>query len=380
MRVIGRRELSSLEPFDLILLVVLGDARAAGRDAGRLLAHRCRCSRSARSRCSSSACRSSNFRFPRLRPLLDGEPIVVVQDGKPIEKQHAARAHDARRSRRRGAPAEHRAHRRRPVGGDRDERRRSASSRSPRLMTLHVTEERGRRAALAGGRRRRRSRRASGGWPRGAVENRPRYRLGARARRARGHGRVRPRARLRGRRRSYAAFADGRALRGAALPRATAPELVAVDRGGQARAAAHRCGERRSPRSTSRAAARRTLGVIGCGWQAESQVACIRAAVPSIERVVAYCRTESRLSDVLRAARLRSRARATATRPSATSSSRSPARPIRCSAASGCSPVRSSARSARTTAAGASSTTSCSSARASSAATRSRTRGSSRPT
>nr|MBA3365339.1 ornithine cyclodeaminase family protein [Actinomycetota bacterium] len=38
-----------------------------------------------------------------------------------------------------------------------------------------------------------------------------------------------------------------------------------------------------------------TLGVIGCGWQAESQVACIRAAVPRIERVVAYCRTEERL-------------------------------------------------------------------------------------
>jgi uncharacterized membrane protein YcaP (DUF421 family) len=28
----------------------------------------------------------TNFRFPRLRPLLDGEPIVVVRDGKPIEK------------------------------------------------------------------------------------------------------------------------------------------------------------------------------------------------------------------------------------------------------------------------------------------------------
>jgi ornithine cyclodeaminase/alanine dehydrogenase-like protein (mu-crystallin family) len=40
----------------------------------------------------------------------------------------------------------------------------------------------------------------------------------------------------------------------------------------------------------------RTLGVIGCGWQAESQVACIREAVPSIEQVVAYCRTEEHLS------------------------------------------------------------------------------------
>jgi ornithine cyclodeaminase/alanine dehydrogenase len=39
-----------------------------------------------------------------------------------------------------------------------------------------------------------------------------------------------------------------------------------------------------------------TLGVIGCGYQAETQVACIRAAVPTIERVVAYCRTPERLA------------------------------------------------------------------------------------
>jgi alanine dehydrogenase len=38
-----------------------------------------------------------------------------------------------------------------------------------------------------------------------------------------------------------------------------------------------------------------TLGVIGCGWQAEAQVEAIRAAVPSLERVVAYCRTPERL-------------------------------------------------------------------------------------
>ena len=40
----------------------------------------------------------------------------------------------------------------------------------------------------------------------------------------------------------------------------------------------------------------RTLGVIGCGWQAESQVACIREALPGIEEVVAYCRTEEKLA------------------------------------------------------------------------------------
>ena len=38
-----------------------------------------------------------------------------------------------------------------------------------------------------------------------------------------------------------------------------------------------------------------TLGVIGCGFQAETQVQCIRAAVPTIEQVVAYCRSEERL-------------------------------------------------------------------------------------
>jgi alanine dehydrogenase len=37
-----------------------------------------------------------------------------------------------------------------------------------------------------------------------------------------------------------------------------------------------------------------TLGVIGCGWQAAAQVACIRAAVPSIEQVAVYCRDERR--------------------------------------------------------------------------------------
>jgi ornithine cyclodeaminase/alanine dehydrogenase-like protein (mu-crystallin family) len=40
-----------------------------------------------------------------------------------------------------------------------------------------------------------------------------------------------------------------------------------------------------------------TLGVIGCGDQAETQVACIRAALPSIEHVVAYCRTQHNLRE-----------------------------------------------------------------------------------
>jgi alanine dehydrogenase len=39
-----------------------------------------------------------------------------------------------------------------------------------------------------------------------------------------------------------------------------------------------------------------SLGVLGCGWQAESQVVSIREAVPTIERVIAYCRTEANLA------------------------------------------------------------------------------------
>jgi ornithine cyclodeaminase/alanine dehydrogenase len=39
-----------------------------------------------------------------------------------------------------------------------------------------------------------------------------------------------------------------------------------------------------------------SLGVIGCGWQAETQVACIRAAVPSVAETVAYCRTPETLA------------------------------------------------------------------------------------
>jgi ornithine cyclodeaminase/alanine dehydrogenase-like protein (mu-crystallin family) len=40
----------------------------------------------------------------------------------------------------------------------------------------------------------------------------------------------------------------------------------------------------------------RSLGVIGTGWQAESQLLCMRAALPGLERVVAYSRNEERLA------------------------------------------------------------------------------------
>jgi len=85
MRVIGRRELSSLEPFDLILLVVLGDAVQQGltQDDYSLTGGFLAIGTIALLQLAVSY---TNFRFPRLRWLLDGEPIVVVQDGKPLEK------------------------------------------------------------------------------------------------------------------------------------------------------------------------------------------------------------------------------------------------------------------------------------------------------
>jgi uncharacterized membrane protein YcaP (DUF421 family) len=84
-RIIGRRELSSLEPFDLILLIVIGDAIQQGLTqddysvTGALIVI-------GTFAILQILVSYLSFRFPRLRPALDGEPIVVVQDGRAIEK------------------------------------------------------------------------------------------------------------------------------------------------------------------------------------------------------------------------------------------------------------------------------------------------------
>jgi ornithine cyclodeaminase/alanine dehydrogenase-like protein (mu-crystallin family) len=39
-----------------------------------------------------------------------------------------------------------------------------------------------------------------------------------------------------------------------------------------------------------------SVGLIGCGWQAETQLAAIRAACPAITRAVVWCRTPERLA------------------------------------------------------------------------------------
>jgi len=92
----------------------------------------------------------------------------------------------------------------------------------------------------------------------------------------------------------YAASAEGAAFV-VCLFDAEKPELAAVieaDHLGRLRTGA---ASGVAARHLARAGAR-SLGVIGCGQQAESQVACICAAVPSIEQVVAYCRTPERLA------------------------------------------------------------------------------------
>jgi uncharacterized membrane protein YcaP (DUF421 family) len=83
-RIVGRRELSSLEPFDLIMLVILGDSVQQGltQDDYSITGAVIAISTIAVLQVATSYV---SFRVPRLRPLLDGEPIVVVEDGKAIE-------------------------------------------------------------------------------------------------------------------------------------------------------------------------------------------------------------------------------------------------------------------------------------------------------
>lgn len=84
-RIIGRRELSSLEPFDLILLIVIGDAIQQGltQDDYSVTGALIVVGTFAMLQVLVSLL---SWKFPALRPALDGEPIIVVQDGKPIER------------------------------------------------------------------------------------------------------------------------------------------------------------------------------------------------------------------------------------------------------------------------------------------------------
>lgn len=84
-RVLGRRELSSLEPFDLILLVVVGDLVQQGVTqsdnsvTGAFLAV-------ATIGLMTVGLSLLSMRSRRLRPILTGEPIVLIEHGETIER------------------------------------------------------------------------------------------------------------------------------------------------------------------------------------------------------------------------------------------------------------------------------------------------------
>jgi len=85
MRVMGRRELSSLSPLDLVLLIVLGDAIQQGMTqddysvTGAVIA----VSTIAVVQVGISYL---SFRSRRARRVLEGEPVVIIEDGKLIER------------------------------------------------------------------------------------------------------------------------------------------------------------------------------------------------------------------------------------------------------------------------------------------------------
>ena len=85
MRIVGRRELSSMEPSDVILLVVIGDLVQQGVTqndysvTGMVLA-------AGTIGLLATLTAFVTFRFGRVRNFVEGEPVILVQDGKPIER------------------------------------------------------------------------------------------------------------------------------------------------------------------------------------------------------------------------------------------------------------------------------------------------------
>jgi uncharacterized membrane protein YcaP (DUF421 family) len=85
MRVVGRRELSSMEPSDVILLVVIGDLVQNGVTqsddsvTGIVLA-------AGTIGLLATATAFVTFRSKRIRNVIEGEPVILVQDGRLIER------------------------------------------------------------------------------------------------------------------------------------------------------------------------------------------------------------------------------------------------------------------------------------------------------
>src|SRR4051812_15350580 len=83
-RAVGKRELSSLEPFDLILLIVTGDLIQQGVTQSDYSVT------GAITVISTMAALTVlvswiSFRSSRLRHVLDGQPIILLIDGKVLE-------------------------------------------------------------------------------------------------------------------------------------------------------------------------------------------------------------------------------------------------------------------------------------------------------
>ena len=84
-RAVGRRELSSMEPFDLILLVVMGDLVQQGVTQSDYSLT------GATTVIVTMAClvvltAYLSFRVKRLRPVLEGDPVLLVSDGHMLER------------------------------------------------------------------------------------------------------------------------------------------------------------------------------------------------------------------------------------------------------------------------------------------------------
>jgi len=84
-RAVGKRELSSLEPFDLILLIVIGDLVQQGVTQSDYSVSGAITVISTMA-LLTVALSYVSFRVQRLRPVLEGEPVVLVEDGQTIER------------------------------------------------------------------------------------------------------------------------------------------------------------------------------------------------------------------------------------------------------------------------------------------------------
>ena len=84
-RLIGRRELSAMQPFDLMLLIVVGDLIQQGVTQNDLSVTGLLLAVGVFGVMTLSASYVS-FRFPRIRPILEPDPVILIEDGKMIDR------------------------------------------------------------------------------------------------------------------------------------------------------------------------------------------------------------------------------------------------------------------------------------------------------